>query len=109
MIVFLFKAPIVFTTELKKYPWKKSFVNCFHILSPSVSFISYLLSYHMNKKKDHKHCGILWSIIFIMMDKFHGFTVNDRSSRSEVFYGKAVLKNFEKISGKHLCQIPFFG
>ena len=30
-----------------------------------------------------------------------------RSSRSEVYYKKDVLKNFEKLTGKHLCQSPF--
>ena len=31
-----------------------------------------------------------------------------RSSRSEVFCKKRVLKNFEKFTGKHLCQSLFF-
>ena len=31
----------------------------------------------------------------------------NRSSRSEVFYKKGVLRNFAKFSGKHLCQSLF--
>ena len=31
-----------------------------------------------------------------------------RSSRSEVFCKKSVLRNFAKFTGKHLCQILFF-
>ena len=31
-----------------------------------------------------------------------------RSSSSEVFCEKGVLKNFEKLTGKHLCQSLFF-
>ena len=31
-----------------------------------------------------------------------------RSSRSEVFCKKGVLKNFTKFTGKHLCQSLFF-
>ena len=30
------------------------------------------------------------------------------SSRREVFYGKGVLRNFAKFTGKHLCQSLFF-
>ena len=32
----------------------------------------------------------------------------DRSSRPEVFFKKAVLRNFAKFTGKHLCQSLFF-
>ena len=32
----------------------------------------------------------------------------DRSSRQEVFCKKGVLKNFVKLTGKHLCQGLFF-
>ena len=31
-----------------------------------------------------------------------------RSSRADVFYKKAVLRNFTKFTGKHLCQSLFF-
>ena len=31
-----------------------------------------------------------------------------RSGLPEVFYKKGALKNFEKITGKHLCQSIFF-
>ena len=31
-----------------------------------------------------------------------------RSSRAEVFCKKGVLRNFEKFTGKHLCQGLFF-
>ena len=31
-----------------------------------------------------------------------------RSSRTEVFCEKAVLRNFAKLTGKHLCQSLFF-
>ena len=34
--------------------------------------------------------------------------LNIRSSRTEVFCKKAVLKNFAKFTGKHLCQSLFF-
>ena len=32
----------------------------------------------------------------------------NRSSRSVVFCKKGVLKNFTKVTGKHLCQSLFF-
>ena len=32
----------------------------------------------------------------------------NRSSRPEVFYKKGVLRNFAKLTGKHLCQSLFF-
>ena len=32
----------------------------------------------------------------------------DRSSRLEVFWKKGVLRNFTKMTGKHLCQSLFF-
>ena len=32
-----------------------------------------------------------------------------RSSRPEVFCKNGVLKNFAKLTGKHLCQSLFFG
>ena len=35
--------------------------------------------------------------------------LNNRSSRPETFCKKGALKNFEKLSGKDLCQSPFFG
>ena len=35
-------------------------------------------------------------------------TCNNRSSRSEVFCKKGVVKNFAKFIGKHLCQSLFF-
>ena len=31
-----------------------------------------------------------------------------RSSRSEVFWEKGVLRNFAEFTGKHLCQSLFF-
>ena len=31
-----------------------------------------------------------------------------RSSRSQMFFKKVVLLNFLKITGKHLCQSPFY-
>ena len=31
-----------------------------------------------------------------------------RNSHPEVFYKKGVLRNFEKFTGKHLCQSLFF-
>ena len=34
--------------------------------------------------------------------------VTCRSSRAEVFCKKGVLKNFTKLTGKHLCQSLFF-
>ena len=34
--------------------------------------------------------------------------MNCRSSDSEVFYKKGVLRNFAKFTGKHLCQRLFF-
>ena len=38
----------------------------------------------------------------------HGLWNLVKSSRPEVFYKKAVLKNFAKVTGKHLCQSLFF-
>ena len=35
------------------------------------------------------------------------YSTNSRSSHSEVFYKKAVLKNFTKFTGKHLCWSLF--
>ena len=35
-------------------------------------------------------------------------TTSNRSSRSEEFCGKGILKNFAKFIGKHLCQSLFF-
>ena len=32
----------------------------------------------------------------------------NRSSRPDVFFKKGVLKNFTKLTGKHLCQSLFF-
>ena len=34
--------------------------------------------------------------------------MSSRSSRPEVFYKKVVLRNFSKLTRKHLCQSPFF-
>ena len=36
------------------------------------------------------------------------FVSYNRSSRSEVFCKKGVLRNFAKFVGKHLCQSLFF-
>ena len=36
-----------------------------------------------------------------------GMIETDRSSRLEVFCKKDVLKNFDKFTGKHLCQSLF--
>ena len=36
------------------------------------------------------------------------FILHFRSSRLEVFYKKGVLRNFAKLTGKHLCQGLFF-
>ena len=36
------------------------------------------------------------------------YSVHARSSRLEVFCRKAVLRNFAKFTGKHLCQSLFF-
>ena len=35
-------------------------------------------------------------------------TLREKSSRSEVFSKKVVLRNFAKFTGKHLCQLLFF-
>ena len=35
-------------------------------------------------------------------------SINNRSSRPEVFCKKRVLRNFTKFTGKHLCQSLFF-
>ena len=37
----------------------------------------------------------------------HGLLFNYRSSHPEVFCKKSVLKNFEKFTGKHMCQSLF--
>ena len=39
---------------------------------------------------------------------FREFHESFRSSRSEVFCEKGVLKNFAKLTGKHLCPSLFF-
>ena len=40
----------------------------------------------------------------------HPFPVNQKMQKQplEVFYKKGVLRNFTKITGKHLCQSLFF-
>ena len=38
----------------------------------------------------------------------HRFLTAFRSSRPEVFCKKGVVKNFAKLTGKHLCQSRFF-
>ena len=45
-----------------------------------------------------------------MINKYHAryCSVCYRSSRPEVLYKKSVLRNFRKITGKHLCQSLFF-
>ena len=44
---------------------------------------------------------------FIFSTFFSSLPLLLRSSRSEVFYKKAVLRNFAKFTGKHLCQTLF--
>ena len=42
-------------------------------------------------------------------EEWDGFKFSGkRSSRSEVFYNKSILKNFANFTGKHLCQSLFF-
>ena len=38
----------------------------------------------------------------------HGHEYTNRSSRSEMFYKKSVLRNFAKFAGKHPCQSLIF-
>ena len=42
------------------------------------------------------------------MEKTEAAVQRLRSSRQEVFYEKGVLRNFTKLTGKHLCQSLFF-
>ena len=41
-------------------------------------------------------------------DIFRSVQVKIRSSRPEVFYKEGVLRNFAKVTEKHLCQSLFF-
>ena len=38
----------------------------------------------------------------------YNFAIISRGSNAEAFYKKAVLKNFAKSTGKHLCQSSIF-
>ena len=44
----------------------------------------------------------------LKMEKTEAAVQRLRSSRQEVFYEKGVLRNFTKLTGKHLCQSLFF-
>ena len=53
----------------------------------------------MSYKAEHGHA---------LLHKEYFSTYRFRSSRSEVFCKKGVLRNFAKFAGKHLCQSLFF-
>ena len=49
-----------------------------------------------------------WIIIIVQEKKcLVDLTLREKSSRSEVFSKKVVLRNFVKFTGKHLCQFLF--
>ena len=57
-----------------------------------------------------KRFYVLFFYMFLChISLFAPFGLNcDRSSRSEVFCKKAVIRNVAKLIGKHLCHILFF-
>ena len=50
-----------------------------------------------------------WIITIVQEKKcLVDLTLREKSTRSEVFSKKVVLRNFAKFTGKHLCQLLFF-
>ena len=54
-----------------------------------------------SKQYDSKQFHVIFDCIFVQN------TIQNRSSRQDVFYKKYVLKNLAKFTGKHLCQSLF--
>ena len=64
--------------------------------------------FKVNRKK---MCNLAWRILissFISLMQVLQSAKQPRSSHLQVFCKKRVLKNFEKLTGKHLCQSLFF-
>ena len=79
-----------------------------------------LLLYYMEKPESINCCIVyygswhtlkffffftLWPNILAFIEEYIS---TNKSSRPEVFCEKGVLKNFTKVTGKHLCQSLFF-
>ena len=102
-----FKILEIYTKSLKNILWRRSFFSKAVAWGPVTTLLKqYITSSFLcaNALFSEDRWGLL---SFLWGNRVLYSHVDCRSSLSEMFYKKVVLKNFAKFTGKHLCQSLF--